>query len=50
MNTIPVRTEDDTKNGVYRADRNLWLTIRRALVMIIRAIEFRYGIDAREHD
>ena len=26
-------------------DRELWLLIRRALLMIVRAIERKYGID-----
>lgn len=34
----------------WRADRNLWLTARRAMVMLTRAIEFRYGIDTTMPD
>jgi len=28
-------------------DREFWLLIRRALLMVIRAIEKRYGIDKK---
>lgn len=29
-------------------DRDFWLTVRRALIMIVSAIEKRYNIQAKE--
>jgi hypothetical protein len=29
-------------------DRDLWLAVRRALLIIVRAIERRYGLDTGE--
>lgn len=31
------------------SDRDFWLTVRRALLMICRAIEKRYAPDREEH-
>lgn len=45
--TIKVQLDVDAAQLEAAKDRQFWLTVRRALLNITKAIESRYGIDGK---